>query len=117
MSPPLFHCGHPRTAENTWGHGGNRRCRICKRARKVADRATSSKAERHLEHRIRYLPIALERARAKLRELELEARTLGLVDLIEEPRHLTGDQILTNPTHVDLAWEREAEIARIQARL
>jgi hypothetical protein len=117
VSPPLYRCGHPRTVENTRRNGGEGKCRTCARE---GDRKYSSEVDpvvRRTQYRQRYLPIALERTREKLRELEQEACALGLTELLDEPKRLTGNQILNDPRIVDRAWEREAEIARIVARL
>ena len=40
-------------------------------------------ATRYLEHRLRYLPTALESARRKLAALETEARRYGMTDLLK----------------------------------
>lgn len=101
MSVPLFRCGHPRSAENTTGT--DPRCRTCKRASNAASRATITTAERHLEHRIRYLPTALERTRAKLRQLEAEAASYGMRELLE------------NPAHANRAWDRAILTAQGEA--
>lgn len=42
-----------------------------------------SAADRYLEHRVRYLPMALEAARRKVAALENEARRYGMTDLVE----------------------------------
>lgn len=43
-------------------------------------------AERYERHRIRYLPMQLDRARRRVVHLEREAVRLGLTDLVQEPR-------------------------------
>ena len=53
----------------------------------------------HIMHRRRYLPLAIYNTRKKLASLEAEAATLGLNDL------------LTNPGHVDAAWDGEVMLA------
>lgn len=45
-------------------------------------------------HRRRYLPLAIYNTRRKLRQLEAEAASLGMNDL------------LTNPEHVNVAWDQ-----------
>jgi hypothetical protein len=51
--------------------------------------------------RVRYFPTAVEKARAKLKALEQEARDMNARELL---RQLSA---------VNEAWEREAEIARL----
>lgn len=41
------------------------------------------KEEQYLAYRIRILPEQLDRARRRLRQLETEARRLGMADLLE----------------------------------
>jgi hypothetical protein len=48
------------------------------------------------------LPEQLRRARSRVEALEAEARLYGV------------NAILTDPTVVDQAWEREIELARIE---
>jgi hypothetical protein len=117
VSPPLYRCGHPRTVENTRRNGEEGKCRTCARKGDRKYVAEGDPAVRRMQYRQRYLPIALERTREKLRELEREACALGLTELLDEPKRLTGNQILSDPQIVDRAWEREAEIARIVGRL
>lgn len=101
MSVSLFSCGHARTVDNTVSEQGRTRCITCKRAR--AREAYSDDPDiRHLEYRQRYLPIALERTRAKLIELENEARRYGMKEL------------LTNPVHLDRAWDRMVVEAQVE---
>lgn len=57
---------------------------------------------RQLYYRVRMLPEQLMRARARVRQLELEADRLGLRDL------------LTQPSQIDRAWEREIELAKLR---
>ncbi len=41
----------------------------------------------YIEYRLRYLPSQLQRARARVRHLETEARRFGLTDLLAPPPH------------------------------
>ena len=56
-------------------------------------------------NRVRYFPTAVERTRAKLRRLEQEARDMKAHDLL---RQLSA---------VNEAWEREVEIAKLDATM
>jgi len=69
----------------------------------------------YLAHRVRYLPIALDRARRKVAALEREAQRYGFTDLLDEARSLKARDVLTNPGTVDRAWDREVEIAKRMA--
>lgn len=70
---------------------------------------------RHIKHRVRYLPIAFEKTRQKLRDLEDEARRYGMHELMALER-LKTKKILSNPHVVNRAWEREAETAKAAVR-
>lgn len=51
--------------------------------RKPADELTrADRVLRYEEHRRRYLPVAIDNARRKLRALKVEAHRLGLKDLL-----------------------------------
>ena len=76
-----YPCGHPRTAENSVGCGaGRKRCKTCSRA---AGRKRYAEPDYSLYVRVYHLPRQLERARARVRQLETEAVRLGLRDLVE----------------------------------
>lgn len=49
----------------------------------VAALAPDERAQAYFVHRVNYLPIALERTRAKLRRLEVEALSYGMIELLE----------------------------------
>ena len=71
-----YPCGHPNTVENTTQNGptGTGRCRTCHNERN---------AQRYLECRIRNLPGQLDRARARVAQLEADAARYGFHDLVE----------------------------------
>ena len=73
------------------------------------------KHDAYLAHRVRALPVMLENARRKVMALENEARRYRMFDLLLEPMSLTQADVLKDPTHTNRAWDRETEIARIQA--
>lgn len=98
MSVALWpRCGHPRTAENTTRGTRSGCCRQCNNARR---RAQYDADMQRMEYRVRYLPGAIERARNKLRRLENEAREYRMWDL------------LTDPCHVNDAWNRAIDEAK-----
>lgn len=62
----------------------------------------------------RLLPAQYRRALDRVRHIECEMHRYGLAELIAEARKPTGNEYLTNPVHVDRAWDREVEIALIK---
>lgn len=82
MSAPLWSCGHPRTAENSIGIV-RQICRTCQKSRAKAEWAETPPDVRHLQYRVRILPVQLERARHRVAMLEAEAARLGLKDLLD----------------------------------
>lgn len=71
-------CGHERTPENTQSLGNaGKRCRKCRRS--IAQR---SYEYNYLDHRMRYLPGAINATRRKLAALEREAAEYGMVELL-----------------------------------
>jgi hypothetical protein len=73
----FWRCGHPRTPENTTGQAKGQ-CRQCHRA----NYWNRTPEERRDDYRIRMLPIQLERARRRVRQLEAEAERYGFRDLL-----------------------------------
>jgi len=53
----------------------------------VAALVPEERAQVYFIHRVNYLPIALERTRAKLRRLEAEALSYGMTELLEVGQH------------------------------
>lgn len=62
----------------------------------------------------RVLPSQYQRALDRVRHIECELHRYGLAELIAEARKPTRDEYLTNPVHIDRAWDREIEILRIK---
>lgn len=67
---------------------------------------TRDEAARRLYFRIYHLPAQLERARARVRHLEAEARRYGMDHLF------TDDELLADPHWINTAIEDEAASAR-----
>lgn len=76
-----YRCGHPRTAENTWGRA-EARCRQCTQASQRRTVAQTPPSLIALQNRQRYLPRQIEAARHKVVMLENEARRYGMTELL-----------------------------------
>lgn len=83
MTLPTFGCGHAKWGYNAMIAGRRHICRQCHKQHLRAAHARKSPDEVYLEHRIRYLPMQIASARAKVQHLEEEARRYGMTELLE----------------------------------